>query len=129
MFIYWYDMKAILSPYNDNTFNKYLLKYIKQCLRDRSSVFIRDDENRQYFLEDSKIGYTDNDIIDSLTLNGKLISFSNKKLVDHAVYDLSQRFWYEEMNRINNEIHMIYLKFQKIRDSVAIQQRRSSLYK
>lgn len=122
-------MKAILSPYNDNTFNKYLLKYIKQCLKDRSSVFIRDDENRQYFLEDSKIGYTDNDIIDSLTLNGKLISFSNKKLVDHAVYDLSQRFWYEEMNRINNEIHIIYLKFQKMRDSVAIQQRRSSLYK
>ena len=122
-------MKAILSPYNDNTFNKYLLKYIKQCLRDRSNVFIRDDENRQYFLEDSKIGYTDNDIIDSLTLNGKLISFSNKKLVDHAVYDLSQRFWYEEMNRINNEIHTIYLKFQKMRDSVAIQQRRSSLYK
>ena len=122
-------MKAILSPYTDNIFNKYLLKYIKQCLRDRSSVFIRDDENRQYFLEDSKVGYTDNDIIDSLTLNGKLISFSNKKLVDHAVYDLSQRFWYEEMNRINNEIHMIYLKFQKMRDSVAIQQRRSSLYK
>lgn len=122
-------MKAILSPYNDNIFNKYLLKYIKQRLRDRSSVFIRDDENRQYFLEDSKVGYTDNDIIDSLTLNGKLISFSNKKLVDHAVYDLSQRFWYEEMNRINNEIHMIYLKFQKTRDSVAIHQRRSSLYK
>lgn len=122
-------MKAMLSPYNDNIFNKYLLKYIKQCLRDRSSVFIRDDENRQYFLEDNKVGYTDNDIIDSLTLNGKLISFSNNKLVDHAVYDLSQRFWYEEMNRINNEIHMIYLKFQKMRDSVAIQQRRSSLYK
>ena len=118
-------MKSILSPYDDVNFNEFLLKYIKKSLKKKCLVFIRDNEERKYFLdEDSRDYYTPDDIIKSLKLNGRVIYFSNKELINYAVYDLSQRFWYDTMRDINNIIRKLYLEYKRSDES--IQQRKLS---
>ena len=118
-------MKSILSPYDDINFNEFLLKYIKKSLKKKCLVFTRDDEERKYFLdEDSKDYYTPDDIIKSLKLNGRVIYFSNKELINYVVYDLSQRFWYDTMRDINNIIRKLYLEYKRSDES--IQQRKLS---
>ena len=109
-------MKSILSPYDDVMFNEYLLDYIKKRLKQRCFVFTKDDADRRYFLDDDDPFnyYTSDDIIKSLKLNGRLIYFSNQELINHAVYDLSQRFWYDELKHINNSIHKIFLDFKRV---------------
>ena len=118
-------MKSILSPYDDVNFNEFLLKYIKKSLKKKCLVFTRDNEERKYFLdEDSRDYYTPDDIIKSLKLNGRVIYFSNKELINYAVYDLSQRFWYDTMRDINNIIRKLYLEYKRSDES--IQQRKLS---
>jgi len=107
-------MKSILSPYDDIVFNEYLLNYIKERLRRKCFIFTKDDTERRYFLDDDPLNYyTYDDIIKSLRLNGRQVYFSNQALVNHAVYDLSQRFWYEELKHVNNIIYKIFLDFKR----------------
>lgn len=120
-------MKYILSPYDDVDFNHFLLKYIKKQLARSCKTFILDDEDRKYYLdEDSDDYYTPNDIISSLQLNGRSIYFNNQPLINHAVYDLSQRFWYETMKNVNNIIRKLYLEFKGSDESTPIQRRKLS---
>lgn len=107
-------MKSILSPYDDIEFNNFLLQYLKKRLLHRCKVFVKDDEERKYFLEkNSRDYYTPLDVIKSIELvNGRVIRYSNQKLINYIVYDLSQRFWYDEFNHVNNIIHTLYLRFK-----------------
>lgn len=107
-------MKALVSPVNNKAFNTYLLKYIKRRLLYKCYTFeAYDDFKCKYTLEtkNGNIEYTYHDIINSLSLKGQVIAYSNQKLVNHAVYDLCQRFWYEELKQILNIINHLYLKF------------------
>lgn len=119
-------MKSILSPYDDTNFNEYLLQYIKKRLKKKSSIFTR-DEDRKYFLDEKSLDYyTPDDIIDSIELSGRTIRFSNQKLVNYVVYDLSQRFWYDELKHINNLIRKIFFNYQRDAENFEIQQRKLS---
>lgn len=120
-------MKSILSPYDDNNFNEYLLKYLKKYLKKKCTVFTKDDEERKYFLDEDSIDYyTPEDIIKSLQLNGRKIYFNNQSLINYVVYDLSQRFWFDCMNQVNNMIHKLYLEFKHSEEESDIQQRKLS---
>ena len=121
-------MKSILSPYDDINFNNYLLQYVKKRLLRKCRIFTRDDSERRYFLnKDSSDYYTTDDVIKSLELvNGKVIRFSNQQLINYIVYDLNQRFWFDELNHINNIIHSLYLKFTRFSEEFVIQQRKVS---
>ena len=109
-------MKSILSPYDDVSFNEYLLDYIKKRLKQKCFVFTKDDADRRYFLdEDDPLNYyTSDDIIKSLKLNGRVVYFSNQNLINHAVYDLGQRFWYDELSHVNNAIFKTYLDYKRM---------------
>lgn len=115
-------MKSILSPYDDLQFNEYLLQYLKCRLKKHISMI--KSEDRKYYLDDSRNYFTPEDIIDSLGLNGRVIRFNNRDLINHAVYDLSQRFWYDEMKNTTNLIYRLYLEYKRQTDS--IQQRKLS---
>lgn len=115
-------MKSILSPYDDSQFNEYLLKYLKCRLKKHISMI--KNEDRKYYLDDSRDYFTPEDILDSLNLNGRVIRFNNRDLINHAVYDLSQRFWYDEMKNTTNLIHRLYLEYK--RQTSQIQQRKLS---
>lgn len=121
-------MKSILSPYDDINFNNYLLQYVKKRLARKCKVFTKDDEERKYFLEEnSRDYYTPDDVIKSIELvNGRMIRFGNQKLINYIVYDLSQRFWYEELKHINNIVRRLYLQFKQISSEFEIQQRKIS---
>ncbi len=120
-------MKSILSPYDDINFNEYLLTYLKKYLKKKCVVFTKDDEDRKYFLdENSRDYYTTEDIIKSLQLAGRKIYFNNQSLINYAVYDLSQRFWFDCMNQVNNMIHKLYLEFKRAEEENGIQQRKLS---
>lgn len=123
-------MKSILSPYDDVSFNEYLLQYIKKRLKQKCAIFTKDDADRRYFLDDDDPlnYYTSDDIIKSLQLNGRVVYFSNQELINHAVYDLSQRFWYDELSHINNIIHKIFLDFKRtlINEENSLQPRKLS---
>lgn len=106
-------MKSILSPYDDARFNEYLLEYAKKYLKKKCNTFVRGDEDRKYFLdENSRDYYTPDDVIKSLALNGRVIYFSNQKLINYIVYDLSQRFWFDCLKYVHNIIHKLYLEFK-----------------
>ena len=121
-------MKSILSPYDDVNFNNYLLQYVKKRLAQKCKVFTKDDEERKYFLdENSRDYYTPDDVIKSIELvNGRVIRFGNQKLINYIVYDLSQRFWYEELKHVNNIVRRLYLQFKQISAEFEIQQRKIS---
>ena len=120
-------MKSILSPNDDVNFNNFLLQYVKKRLAKKCKVFIKDDEERKYFLDkDSRDYYTPDDIIKSIELNGRMIRFANQKLINYVVYDLSQRFWYEELKHINNIVRSLYFKFVRISKEFELQQRKMS---
>lgn len=105
-------MKSILSPYDDFHFNEFLLKYIKKRLK-RHIAKIK-DEDRKYYLDDSRKYFTPEDILNSLSLNGRVIYFNNRNLINHAVYDFSQRFWFDEFKTTNNMIRKIYLEYKRL---------------
>ena len=115
-------MKSILSPYDDSQFNEYLLQYLKHRLKKHISMI--KNEDRRYYLDDSRNYFTPEDILESLILNGRVIQFNNRNLINHAVYDLSQRFWYEEMKITNNLVRRLYLEYK--RQTNSIQQRKLS---
>lgn len=101
--------------------------YIKKQLKKKCKVFTKDDESRKYYLEEnSKDYYTPDDIIKSIALIGRTIRFTNQQLINHAVYDLSQRFWYDTFRDINNIIRKLYLEFKRFSEEFAIQQRKLS---
>jgi hypothetical protein len=101
-------MKYILLPYRDEEFNTYILKYIKRELRSRSEFTV--ENNTIYEIDGKK--YTSKDIIKSLILLGNKIYFSNNKLINYVVYDLSQRFWYDVLNTVNNKLSYLYLCYK-----------------
>lgn len=101
-------MKYILSHYNDDQFNLYILNYTKSALLAKSAFTLENDT--VYELDDKK--YTSKDIIKSLTLLGNKIYFSNNKLINYAVYDLSQRFWYDVLNAVNNKLSYLYIRYK-----------------
>lgn len=103
-------MKSIVSPFDDIDFNKFLLRLCKVRLK-KSIEKIKD--NRPYEVFGNK--YSTSDILKLLTLRGRVIYFSDSRLLNYLVYDLSQRFWYEDLNFINNAIHYLYLKFNSFR--------------
>lgn len=105
-------MKSILSPYDDFHFNEFLLKYIKKRLK-RHIAKIKDEDSK-YYLDDSRKYFTPEDILNSLSLNGRVIYFNNRNLINHAVYDLSQRFWFDEFKTTNNMIRKIYLEYKRL---------------
>ena len=113
-------MKSILSPYDDINFNNYLLQYVKKRLSCKCKVFAKDDKEHKYFLDkNSKDYYTQDDVIKSIELvNGRIIRFGNQKLINYIVYDLGQRFWYEELKHVT--------KFKRISEEFEIQQRKLS---
>lgn len=123
-------MKSILSPYNDTTFNEYLLDYVKKRLKQKCLVFTKDDSERKYYLDDNNTTYfTYLDVIKSLQLvNGREIRFDNQALINHIVYDLSQRFWYNELKNANNLIHKIYFQYKQVvaREENSLQPRKLS---
>lgn len=103
-------MKYILSPYNDADFNKYVLTLIKRELKCKAAPYVIENETI-YELDGKK--FTPNDIINSLILFSNKIYFSNNKLVNYAVYDLSQRFWYDTLNTANNIIRKLYFQYRR----------------
>ena len=108
-------MKSILSPYDDIYFNEYLLNYTRNQLKKKCMMFTKDDTERKYYLDDSRNYFTHVDIIKSLQLvNGRELKFVNQSLINYAVYDLSQRFWYDELKNISNIIHRIYFQFKQL---------------
>jgi hypothetical protein len=115
-------MKSILSPYDDLQFNEYLLQYLKCRLKKHISLI--NNEDRKYYLDGSRNYFTPEDILESLGLNGRVIRFNNRDLINHAVYDLSQRFWYDEMKNTTNLIYRLYLEYK--RQTNSIQQRKLS---
>lgn len=115
-------MKSILSPYDDSQFNEYLLQYLKRRLKKHVSMI--KNEDRKYYLDGSRNYFTPEDILESLGLNGRVICFSNRDLINYVVYDLSQRFWYDEMKNTNNLIYRLYLEYK--RQTNSIQQRKLS---
>ena len=115
-------MKSILSPYDDAQFNDYLLQYVKSKLKKRISKI--KSEDRKYYLSDNRDYFTPEDILDSLILSGRVISFSNRELINHAVSDISQRFWYDELKHANNVIYSLYIEYKRQINS--IQQRKFS---
>lgn len=112
-------MKSIFSPYNNRSFNKYLLKYVKARLRRRCIVYFMDEDDKKYLLDEEKDNddkgetkeYSVDDVINSISLIGRVICFTNQKLINHIVYDLGQRMWYEELKHINNILPTLYLRF------------------
>lgn len=104
-------MKSIFSPYDDIYFNEYLLQYIKHRLRRHISKI--KNEDRRYYLGDGKSYFTPENILDSLVLSNRRIYFNNRSLINHAVYDLSQRFWYDEMKNASNLIYKIFLEYKR----------------
>lgn len=68
-----------------------------------------------YFIEDNTLSvqsYTTNDIINSIVLHGNIIHFGNEKLITHAVYNLGQRFWVNELSLINCIVDQLYLEYR-----------------
>lgn len=106
------NMKAIFSPISDDDFNKFLLTVCKSRISKSISSI---KENRPYELDGKK--YSANDVLDLLVLRNRTIYFSNNKLLNYIVYDLSQRFWYEDLKHINNMIYLLHIKFNGIRRS------------
>ena len=111
-------MKAICSPFNDDGFNEYLCSYVKDRLKKRSLIFEckykldvkeLDNDNNEIIKE---IEFTPDDVIKSIRRSGRLIYFSNRNLINHVVYDLSQRFWYEELKTINNMIYRLNMEYR-----------------
>lgn len=126
-FLGYHFMKSILSPYDDFNFNTYLLQYVKKRLTRRYKQLTKDGDDRKYFLEEnSRDYYTPEDLIDSVKLNGRSVYFSNSKLINYVVYDLSQRFWYDEFKHINNTVRKLYLEFVRISKEFDLQQKRLS---
>ena len=105
-------MKSILSPYDDTRFNEYVLLYLKRRLRKRVLPALKADERRYYINEDIRSYKTAMDIINSLALKGRVIYYSNSKLVNYAVYDLGQRAWYEELKHVYNLIYRLYFEYR-----------------
>lgn len=105
-------MKVIYSPTEDEAFNEYLVKLIKERLYKRSLFF---ECNYSLVNNHTKetTDFTASDIIKSIKCSGRLVYFSNKKLIKHVVYNLSQRFWYDEFANIQNTIHKIYLEYKR----------------
>lgn len=101
-------MKSIVSPYRDEQFNLYLLKYIKHELSVKSRFTLENDT--VYELDNKK--YTSKDIIKSLSILGNKIYFSNNKLMNYVVYDLSQRLWYDVLSAVNNKLSYLYLRYK-----------------
>lgn len=102
-------MKSILSPYYDEEFNYRLYKLIKRCLRQKVCLFEEDTELK-YSLDGKD--YTAADLIKSVSVIGRQIFYNNQKLVNYAVYDLSQRFWYDIFSSVNNIIPTLYIKYK-----------------
>lgn len=100
-------MREIISPFDDDAFNSYLLKYIKARLKKRALLFIS-----EYDFEGKK--YTSDDIIKSINRSGRKIYFSNTRLINYIVYDISQRFWITEFRDINNAIRKIYCEYRSM---------------
>lgn len=105
-------MKAIMSPYHNVKFNNCLVKYIQHALKLRSKVFLSDDEIKVYKLPISDKTYTIEDIINSIKLNKNIITYGNQSVINYIVYDLGQRFWYDEFKTISSLIPTLYLKYQ-----------------
>lgn len=101
-------MKAIFSPFSEDDFNEYLLNLIRARLKKRALIF---ECTYQVESSDSIKTYKPDDVIALLCRHNRIIKFSNMKLLNHIVYDLGQRFWYEELNSINNTIYDIYFKW------------------
>ena len=97
-------MREIISPFNDDSFNSYLLKYVKARLKKRALLFIG-----EYEFEGKT--YTSNDIIKSIKRQGRKIFYSDYKLITYIIYDLSQRFWSNEFRDINNIIRGLYCEY------------------
>ena len=106
-------MRSIISPYYNDNFNKYLLSYIKKSLKKKCDLFSKDENEIKYYIDEDSPSkfYTQGDIIKSLVLKNNVIYFSNMKLINYAVYDLGQRFWYNEINAINNMVSKIYFDY------------------
>lgn len=111
-------MKAIYSPFNDDDFNEYLCSYVKERLKRRSLFFERKfseslSKLKKEDLNDiDDISYNPDDVINSIKRNNRTIYFSDKKLINHVVYDLCHRFWFDELNSINNKIYTIYFRYK-----------------
>lgn len=116
-------MKSILSPYDDTVFNEYLLEYTKKYLKSKCYNLTKDYERKYYLDEDKKKYNTPDDIIDSLSLNRRTIYFKNKKLVNYAVYDLGQIFWYDCIKQIALIVPKLHFEFKARQRSYMIQQR------
>lgn len=123
-------MKVIHSPYRDNDFNEYLLNYCKARLKQRALIF-----ECQYKVESSHDNEIENtysieDVIKLIQRKDNVIFFSNTKLINHIVYDLGQRFWYNELCNINNIVHKLYMIYRGEHDkSITDTERKSSINK
>ena len=99
-------MKSIMSPYNDEGFNKFLYRCCLNRLRCKALHF----ESFSFEFNNNK--YTLEDIIKLLKRKGRCIYFSDQKVINHLVYDLSQRFWYEVLKDVNNLVRWLYLQYK-----------------
>lgn len=105
-------MKSILSPYNDNKFNEFFIEFIKERLRRRCEVLKADEEVKEYSLGDNTSKkYTLDDLVNSLSLHGRIICYKEEDIINHLVYDLGQRLWYDELKSANNLIFTVHFKY------------------
>ena len=100
-------MKCLVSPYNDTLFNKQLYKYCKTLLK-KHAYHIKD--NHEYEFDNNK--YSVADVIDTLSIKGRTIYYSNRNLINYIVYDLSQRFWYTVLRDVMNIVSKLYLEYR-----------------
>lgn len=75
-------------------------------------MFLSDDEIKVYKLPNSDKTYTIEDVINSIKLNKNIIAYNNQAVINYIVYDLGQRFWYDEFKIISSLIPTLYLKYQ-----------------
>lgn len=108
-------MKSILLHYNDDEFKQFILEYTRSFALRKCTTYFKDEEIKEFSLDeedDSASKYTISDIVKTIAIVNNSIRYTNQQLVNHLVYDLGYRVWYDIFNYINNALPTIYLKYK-----------------
>lgn len=113
-------MLAIYSHYKDKNFNKHLYELCINNLNKKIKLY-----DCTYNFNDKT--YTMNDVLNTLVLDNNKIYYNNRSLINYIVYDLSQTFWSDQLNAINNMLGKLYLEYRREYDKFISQQKRAEL--
>lgn len=113
-------MLSIYSHYKDENFNKHLYKLCISTLNKKIKLY-----DCTYNFNNKT--YNTNDVLNTLTLNNNKIYYRDRSLINYIVYDLSQKFWLEQLNIINNMLGKLYLEYRRDYDKFISEQKRTKL--